>query len=210
MDNGLFRKRALMARKGVFICIEGLDGSGKTTQTKLLVRRLRKLGYDAVHTAEPTKGKIGRYIRKHCLDSEKRCSSVVETLLFAADRIEHVNTEIAPMLQTGKIVVSDRYVYSSCAYQGATGLGLEWIESVNKFAVRPDLALFIDVQPELALKRLKAKKSVMERSETQRKVRQVYQTYVERGDLRRIDGGGSLTDVHRRLVKTVEDFLAKK
>jgi dTMP kinase len=196
--------------KGVFICIEGLDGSGKTSQTKLIVRHLCKLGYDAVSTAEPTKGKIGGYIRKHCLNSEKRCSSVVEALLFAADRVEHVQTVIVPMLKAGKTVVSDRYVYSSYAYQGATGLGLNWIENVNKFAVRPDLALFMDVKPELALKRLKAKKSVMEKSETQRKVREVYQSYVERGDLCRIDGSGTLVEVHRRLVEAVEDFLMKK
>lgn len=210
MDNGLVLGKRRMAKKGVFICIEGLDGSGKTSQTKLLVRHLRRNGCDAVYTAEPTKGGIGRFIRKHCLNSEKRCSSMVETLLFAADRVEHIKTEIVPMLQAGRTVVSDRYVYSSYAYQGATGLDLEWIERANQFAVRPDLALFIDVKPELVLKRLKAKKSVMENLETQRKVRQVYQTYVERGDLCRIDGGGSLAEVHGRLVKTIDDFLTKK
>ena len=104
-----------MKRKGLFICVEGLDGCGKTTQTKLLVRKLRKMGWDAVYTAEPSRGKIGQFIKKYCLHGEKRTSSIVEALLFAADRFEHVEREVIPALNEGKVVVSDRYVYSSLA-----------------------------------------------------------------------------------------------
>jgi len=79
------------------------------------VRELRKRGYEAVYTAEPSRGKIGKFIKRYCLHGEKRVSSIVEALLFAADRYEHVENEIAPALKIGKIVVSDRYVYSSLA-----------------------------------------------------------------------------------------------
>ena len=110
-----------MKGKGLFICVEGLDGCGKTTQTKLLVRKLRKMGWDAVYTAEPSRGKIGKFIQKYCLHGEKRTFPIGEALLFAADRFEPVEREVSPALNEGKIVVSDRYVYSSLAYQGATG-----------------------------------------------------------------------------------------
>lgn len=188
-----------MAGKGFFICIEGLDGCGKTTQAKLLVKRLRAKGYDAVYTAEPTSGKIGRLIKKYCLRAERRVPSVVEALLFAADRFEHVNGEIIPALSEGKVVVSDRYVYSSLAYQGAAGLDLRWIWKVNEHVVRPDLAIFIDVKPSVAIKRLKQKKSVMEDVETQGKVREVYMRFVESGELVKVDGD--------RLKKEVADDI---
>jgi dTMP kinase len=180
-----------MSEKGVFICIEGLDGCGKTTQAKLLVRRLKRLGYAAVYTAEPSKGNIGKLIREHYLHCEKRASIVVEALLFAADRVEHVEKEVLPALKAGKVVVSDRYVFSSLAYQGAGGLDLDWVQEVNKAAVFPDLAVFIDVAPETAIRRLKAEKSVMENLEFQRKVREVYLKFVGLGPLVRVDGNGS-------------------
>ncbi|MDI6847297.1 MAG: dTMP kinase, partial [Candidatus Bathyarchaeia archaeon] len=174
--------------KGVFICVEGLDGCGKTTQTKLLVRRLGKKGYNVTYTAEPSCGEIGKFIKKYCLHGKKRVSSIVEALLFAADRYEHVDNEIIPALNEGRLVVSDRYVYSSLAYQGAAGLDLKWIEKINEHAMRPDLAIFVDVEPEVVIHRLKPKKSVMENLETQRKVREVYMKFVEKGELVKIDG----------------------
>jgi dTMP kinase len=197
-----------MAFQGVFICIEGLDGCGKSTQAKLLVRRLRRT-YDAMYTAEPSRGKIGRFIKKHCLHGEKRCSGVVEALLFAADRLEHVETTVLPCLQQGKIVVSDRYIYSSLAYQGATGLDLEWIEKINEHVIRPDLAVFIDVEPEAVVQRLKPKKSVMEDLETQRKVREVYVSFVDRGELVRVNGNKSKEEVAGDIAAVVQSFLEK-
>jgi len=187
--------------RGFFICVEGLDGCGKTTQTKLLVRRLRRKRYDAIYTAEPSRGKIGKFIKRHCLHGEKRVSSIIEALLFAADRFEHVEDVIVPAIGKGKIVVSDRYVYSSLAYQGAAGLDLEWIEKVNEHAVHPDLAFFIDVKPEIVVKRLKPKKSVMENLQTQQKVREVYMKFVENGELVKIDGNGSVQEVAESILK---------
>ena len=195
-----------VGRKGAFVCIEGLDGCGKTTQAKLLVRRLGKKS-DAVYTAEPSRGEIGLFIKKHCLHGRERLSPVTEALLFAADRYEHLRTEIIPALKKGRIVVSDRYVYSSLAYQGAAGLDLDWIEKVNSHAIRPDLAFFIDVPAETVIGRLKRVKSVMENLETQRKVREVYLKFVERGDLTRIEGNRPKGDVADAIMAVVKRFV---
>jgi dTMP kinase len=192
--------------RGAFICIEGLDGCGKTTQAKLLVRRLRK-SHNSVYTAEPSRGKIGAFIRKSCLYGEKRLSSVVEALLFAADRLEHMENEVLPALRQGRLVVSDRYVYSSLAYQGAAVLSLEWIEKINEHALRPDLAIFIDVDPKIVMQRLKPNKSVMENLATQRKVREVYLKYVAKGELTRIDGDKPTKEVAEALSGIVLKFL---
>jgi len=192
--------------KGAFICIEGLDGCGKTTQAKLLVKRLRK-SHNAVYTAEPSRGKIGAFIRKSCLYGEKRLSSVVEALLFAADRLEHVENEVLPALRQGRLVVSDRYIYSSLAYQGAAGLSLEWIEKINEHALRPDFAIFIDVDPKIVMQRLKPNKSVMENLATQRKVREVYLKYVAKGEVTRIDGDKPQKEVAEALSAVVLKLL---
>ncbi|MBS7636843.1 dTMP kinase [Candidatus Bathyarchaeota archaeon] len=196
-----------MERQGFFICVEGLDGCGKTTQAKILMRKLRKIGYDAVYTAEPSRGKIGRFIKRYCLHGGKRVSSIVEALLFAADRYEHVEAEIIPALKNGKIVISDRYLYSSLAYQGAAGLNIEWIRRINEHAIPPNLAIFIDVEPDTVIKRLKPKKSVMENLETQRKVREVYLKFVENGELVRVDGNKSKREVAKEVLSTVLDYL---
>ncbi len=197
-----------MNRTGVFICIEGLDGSGKTTQAKLLTKKLCEDGLNVVFTAEPSQGRIGKFIRKRLFE-EKRMPVSVEALLFAADRIEHVENEVNPELMQGKIVVSDRYVYSSLAYQGSAGLSLDWIEQVNSNALKPDLSIFIDVAPEVVLERLKRKKSVMEILETQKKVRDIYLRYVENGQLRLIDGSKGKKEVSEVLYAEVSLFLKK-
>jgi len=195
--------------RGFFICVEGLDGCGKTTQTKLLVRRLEEKGYNVVYTAEPSRGEIGKFIKRYCLHGEGRVSSVVEALLFAADRFEHVEKEVIPALSEGKLVVSDRYVYSSLAYQGAAGLDLKWIEKINEHAVRPGLAIFIDVEPEIVVQRLKPRRSVMENLETQRRVREIYIKFVEKGALVKINGNKSEREVADEIMQVVLSFLAK-
>jgi dTMP kinase len=195
-----------LGKKGAFICIEGLDGCGKTTQAKLLASKLKK-SHNALYTAEPSSGQVGNYIRECCLYGEKRLSTVVEALLFAADRVEHVENEILPALNEGRLVVSDRYVYSSLAYQGAAGLSLEWIEQVNTHSLEPDLAVFIDVDPQTVMLRLKPQRSVMEDLETQKKVRDVYLKFVERGDLVRLDGNRAMDEVAEALSALVLNFL---
>lgn len=193
--------------KGVFICIEGLDGSGKSTQAKILTKKLSKT-YNALYTAEPSQGKIGKFMRKR-LYEKTRMPTAVEALLFAADRIEHVQNLVAPALSEGKVVVSDRYIYSSLAYQGSAGLSLEWIEAINDNALKPDLCIFIDVEPKVVLERLKRKRSVMENLETQEKVREIYLKYVEKGELVKVDGGKSKREVSEALYSEVIVFLKK-
>jgi len=174
----------------------------------MLAKKLSK-SHNAVYTAEPSRGKIGTYIRKSYLYGEKRLSCVLEALLFAADRIEHVETEVLPALNQGKLVISDRYVYSSLAYQGAAGLSLDWIEKVNEHALQPDFAVFIDVDPKTVMHRLKPKKSVMENLETQQKVREIYLKFVEKGRLTRINGDQSKDEVAKELYEVVTKFLPR-
>jgi dTMP kinase len=198
----------MLSKKGAFICIEGLDSCGKTTQAKLLAKKLGE-SHRAVYTAEPSRGKIGTYIRNSYLYGEKRLSIVLEALLFAADRIEHLENEVIPALKEGRLVISDRYVYSSLAYQGAAGLSLEWIEKVNEHALKPDLAVFVDVDLETVMLRLKDRKSVMEKAETLKKVRDVYLEFVAKGELVRIDGNRGKAEVAEALADVVLKFLNK-
>lgn len=195
-----------MNKRGFFICIEGLDGSGKTTQAKILVKNLTKQGYEALYTAEPSNGKIGKFIRRY-LHGEGRVSSVVEALLFAADRFEHVSEEISPALAEGKIVVSDRYVYSSMAYQGASGINIDWIRMINGYVLKPDLAIFIDVEPEVVLQRIRRKKTIMEDLKTQRMVREVYLKLAEGGELKRVDGNRTRADLAKEILSICLDAL---
>jgi dTMP kinase len=195
-----------LQKRGAFIVIEGLDGSGKTTQARLLVQKLRN-SHNAVYTTEPSRGKIGSFIRECCLFEKKRLNSATEALLFAADRIEHIQNEVVPALNKGLLVISDRYLYSSLAYQGSTGLSLEWIEAINKHALKPDLAVFIDVAPEIVMQRLNRKKSVMETLETQRQVREVYLKFVANDDMVRIDGDKLVAELSEALYSRVLHFL---
>jgi dTMP kinase len=195
-----------LQERGAFIIIEGLDGSGKTTQAKSLATRLNR-SHRALYTAEPSQGTIGTFIRENCLYGEKRLSATVEALLFAADRAEHIEREVKPALAEGRLVISDRYVYSSLAYQGSAGLAIDWIGTINKHALKPDFAVFIDASPETVLKRLNRKKSIMENLETQRKVRKIYLTFVEKGELVRIDGDKPTDAVFEALYARVSKFL---
>jgi len=105
-----------MVKKGVFLVIEGLDGSGKTTQAALLAEKLSEK-YTVLLTAEPSRGKIGSFIRDSCLYEQTRLPTEAEALLFAADRIEHMQTELKPALDAGKLVICDRYALSTVVYQ---------------------------------------------------------------------------------------------
>jgi dTMP kinase len=195
-----------MAKKGIFLVIEGLDGSGKTTQAALLAGKFKN-NYNILLTAEPSHGKIGTFIRESCLYENTRLPTEAEALMFAADRIEHMYSEVKPALEEGKLVICDRYIYSSLAYQGNSGLSLEWIKTINARALQPDICIFIDVPPEKVIERLQRKKSVMETLETQQKVREVYMKYVEKGELVRVDGDKEVAQVAEELFKTVSGLI---
>jgi dTMP kinase len=208
MSNANQLKMSNMTKKGVFIVIEGLDGSGKTTQSTLLARKLSE-NHKVLCTAEPSYGKIGAFIRNDCLYEERRLPTEAEALLFAADRIQHMQNELTPALSEGKIVICDRYIYSSLAYQGSAGLSLDWIKTINARAIEPDFALFIDVPPERVLQRLQRKRSVMETLKTQKRVREIYLKYVEKGELISIDGDRSKDVVAEELCSNVLSLLKK-
>ncbi|PVX23641.1 MAG: dTMP kinase, partial [Candidatus Bathyarchaeum sp.] len=197
-------------KKGLFICIEGLDGSGKTTHAHKLVQNLQKQGLDAVYTTEPSRGELGSFIRGTLLEGKNRVPKVVEAVLFAVDRVEHFEKDVKPALDEGKIVVSDRCVYSSLAYQGAAGLDLDWIEQINRLALPADLAIYIDVPPEIMVKRIRRKKSVMERLETQRRVQKVYMKFVDAGKLVPVNGDRKKCDVEQNILSVTTDFLEKQ
>ena len=186
-----------------------MDGSGKTTQAKRLVRKLRSRGYDAVYTTEPSDGKIGKLIRDFVLSRKSRISIALEVLLFAADRVDHIQADVEPLLKQGKIVVCDRYVCSSLAYQGAAGLDLDWMDCVNRFALKPDLTLFLDVPPEVGLNRLRRKKSVMENAKTLKKVRDVYLSLVQQNRMTLLDGTKPADEVAENVLKAVVKELRR-
>jgi dTMP kinase len=194
-------------QKGFFVCIEGLDKSGKTTQSILLVEALCKKGFDAIYTTEPSDREIGRFIRKYILQRKDRVPTVIEALLFAADRADHIENEIKPMLKKGKIVVSDRYVYSSLAYQGAAGLSLDWIKGINNQVLKPDLAIYLDVPVEVLIQRYQSAKSVMEKIDTQKKVEEIYLKLVQEKELIRINGKRSMREAAKDIQAMVLDRL---
>ncbi len=192
-----------MVKRGVFICIEGIDASGKSTQARWLVRSLRRRGFDAIYTTEPSKGEVGSFIRRYVLQRKRRVPAVVEALLFAVDRVDHVESKIERALESGKIVVSDRYVYSSLAYQGAAGLDIGWIKQINRMALPPDLAIYIDVPPEVVVKRMRRRRSVMENLENQRRVREVYMKFVREGRLVLVNGNRPGSEVAQNILAVV-------
>lgn len=126
--------------KGKFIVLEGPDGSGTTTHTKLLAERLRKEGHDVLLTAEPTDSAIGKFIREQLKLKTIPSASALQ-LLFCADRAAHIETVIKPALAAGKTVVSDRYVISTLVYGEALGLNPEWLLQVNTPFLEPDVMM---------------------------------------------------------------------
>ncbi|MBQ8374554.1 MAG: dTMP kinase [Clostridia bacterium] len=144
--------------KGKLITFEGCDGCGKSTQLKILSDFLQSGGIPHIFTREPGGGKISEAIRGVLLDGKNaEMSDECEALLYAAARAQHINDRIAPALREGKLVVCDRYVDSSFAYQAyARGLGMEFVAKINAFALEeylPDLTFFIDLSPEDAFQR---------------------------------------------------------
>lgn len=144
--------------KGRFITFEGIDGSGKTTQLRLLEAYLRASGHDVVTTCEPGGTPLGRRLRAAFLESDATVSPLAELLLFAADRAQHVEHRIRPALAEGKIVISDRYADATEAYQGGgRGFDAELIAEVIGLAtngLKPDLTLFFDIPVETAFQRM--------------------------------------------------------
>ena len=206
---------------GTFIVMEGIDGAGKSTQARLLAKWFEERGYEVVLTKEPTDTAFGKLIRRLVLTGGKegiidgaRISHEAEALLFAADRAEHVAKLIRPSLEAGKVVISDRYFYSSLAYQWARGLDLEWLIDLNRFAIRPDLVILLDLPVKESMKRINGRsiKSEFDRiAELQKKVRENYLKLAERfPEIRIVNALASVEDIHNDIVALVEHELFKK
>ena len=151
---------------GRLIVIEGLDGAGTTTQVKRLVEYLRTEGRTAHATREPSDGPVGKLIREmltggHALTGGEKLSQGTFGLLFAADRLDHMQREVEPQIKEGALVISDRWYHSSLAYQG-TGADRDWIAMLNGRARKPELTIFLQVRPEVAAERRAAAKRTQE------------------------------------------------
>ena len=195
--------------RGKLVSIEGIDGCGKSTHTRLLARWLRARGYKVVVTDEPTNGPIGRII-KRILRGELKVPVAAEALLFAADRLYHLNKLILPAMRAGKIVITERYTYSSLAYQSARGLNLQWIAKINEKVLKPDLAVLIDVPADVGLRRIKGVRELdtFEKDlKLQQKVRVNYLSVSKKGGAKILNGNRPAREVQAELRKLVEAVL---
>ncbi len=159
-----------------FVAVEGIDGSGKSTVIRLLAETLPKVYV----TREPSGGPIGRLIREWALRSGS-IDPHVDALLFAADRIEHYRREIEPKLRENFLVVTERYIESSIAYQGAAGVSIEFVKYINSLVPRPDLTIILDVDPEIAIARI-ARRGGVEKFEHVSFLRRVREIYLRRAE----------------------------
>jgi len=193
----------------VFIAIEGIDGSGGTTQTRLLAEWFRERGHpEVITTAEPSTGPVGVFIRR-VLDAsslESCIGDAVLPFLFAADRRDHLDREIVPALQRGSVVISDRYYHSSLAYQ-SLAIGLPEVAALNDRFQMPDLTVFLHLEPEVSLARIEQRGATMERFEALDRLRQISDAYEgvlvhcrARGErIERVSATGTPDEVHQAI-----------
>ncbi|WP_238375159.1 dTMP kinase [Vulcanisaeta thermophila] len=156
----LHRHSAHVARP-LFIAVEGIDGVGKSTVINEVARRLRSEGIGVHVTSEPSQSPIGRLIRDWLLRPGSQVAHPsVFALLFVADRVQHYYGEVKPMLERGYLVITERYMESTLAYQGAMGLPMDWLESLHMYVPRPDLTIVLDAPIDVVMDRLRARQNL--------------------------------------------------
>ncbi len=205
---------------GLFITLEGLEGSGKTTQQKYIIDDLKERGYDVLLTREPGATRLGKKIRQLLLDPEwSEMTPRAEILLFAADRAQHVEEIVKPALKDGKIVISDRYFDSNLAYQGyGRGLDIEIVRKINLWAVdylKPDLTFFLDLPVEVGLARARAQTvdklgDRLEREEFKfyKQIRAGYLELAKESErFRVIDANRSIKEVKSDILQNIEEMI---
>lgn len=201
----------MQLKKGILIVFEGIDGSGKTTQAKILLDKLRVKGIDAVYFQEPTQGKWGRIIKEKALFPDS-LTPREEVDLFQKDRKNNVEKNLKPALEEKKVVILDRYYFSTIAYQGARGIDPGWIRHNNeKFAMKPDLVFILDVEAKNGLQRIedrKKKDRLFEREEYLVKVREMFRSFKGKGFFH-IDGAKPKEEISQEIEKIVFDYLKK-
>ena len=159
---------------GLLVAIEGIDGSGKST----VIAKLREI-MSIYATKEPSDGPIGRLIKEWALRGGTS-DPYIDALLFAADRLDHYQREIAPALKRGLVVVTERYVESSIAYQGAAGVDIGFLEAINSRVPPPDLTILLDLDPEDAVRRINARSALAEKYERLEFLKAVRAIYLKR------------------------------
>jgi len=206
-----------MLQRGKFIVLEGADGAGTTTQAELIRSTLEAQGVDARVTAQPSNGPIGVMLRSVLRgsvvrDNGRRIGGRAIAALFAADRSEHIESVIEPLLSTGVHVICDRYYHSSFAYQGLE-VGLDYVAAVNAPMKTPDLIMFVDVDVDVALQRRDSRALAQELYEVeaiQSRLREAYHTAFKLRDFDRtvlIDGNGTVDLVHALVMEQVNELL---
>jgi dTMP kinase len=209
--------------RGVLITLEGVEGSGKSTQGRRLVRRLRRARLSVIWTREPGGVAISERIRRILLDRRHReMGANAEMLLYLAARAQNVEQLIAPALHQGQIVICDRFSDATRAYQGGgRAIPMPTVNALDRFAtqgLKPDLTLFFDLAPEEGFRRLgrsghrRLDRLEVERAAFYRRVRRAYLALVEREPARvkRVPAAGSPGEVSERVLETVSSFLRRR
>lgn len=209
--------------KGLFIVFEGGEGAGKSTILDKIYIWLEERGYSCIKTREPGGIKISEKIRSVILDNENtEMDERTEALLYAAARRQHLVEKVIPALESGKVVLCDRFIDSSLAYQGhARGIGMEEILNINKFAIEdfmPDLSIFFDIDPKLGLDRINKDSSREvnrldnEKIDFHNRVREGYNLVMEMSGDRmvRIDASKSIDEVYNDVKDIINKYLDKK
>jgi dTMP kinase len=197
--------------RGVLIALEGIDGTGKTTQALSLAATLARMGRGVLFTQEPTFGPAGRRLRDYLAGAERHLTAAEELDLFQADRREHVADTIQPALRHGWLVITDRYYYSSAAYQGALGLDpLAILTESESFAPRPDLVVIFTLPLDVALARRREARGgevqVTEVPAYLEKVAALYDRF-QGPQVKRLDAAAPPTEVLWRLLNLTLDTL---
>jgi dTMP kinase len=207
--------------QGKFITFEGIDGSGKSTQLRMLASDLRLRSIDVLATREPGGTPLGQHLREAFLETEEVVSPLAELLLFAADRAQHVELMIKPALAEGRIVISDRFADATYAYQGAgRGFPEETVNEVIALAttgLKPDLTIFFDLSIENAIRRMSARLDAgqlqnrmdIETAEFYDRVRTAYLKLIrmEPERFRTVDANGSVEEIHAKVLEIITAFL---
>jgi dTMP kinase len=216
-----YASRITVLKNGIFISLEGIEGTGKTKQSMLLYKYLKKMGYKVILTAEPGGTLIGLKIRDLLLSIEnKKMTPLTELLLYNASRAQHIKEVIIPALKKGFIVITDRFIDSTKAYQGyGRGIDLKLIDLLGEIVtegLKPDLTILLDLDAKIGLKRNKGinKKDRLELEDIKfhKKVREGYLKIAakEPERIKLIDANQSIEEIHKKIIDIVMNTINRK